>query len=88
MIENVKLHVRVVADTLNFSRAEEELHVSQPAVTSQVRSLEAFRQRCECWPQRGTLSHQWRSLHHGLDRSYGQSGNRRRITNHVLIYCL
>jgi DNA-binding transcriptional LysR family regulator len=41
MIENFKLHVfRVVADTLNFSKAAEELHLSQPAVTSQVRSLE------------------------------------------------
>jgi hypothetical protein len=34
MIENFKLHVfRVVADTLNFSKAAEELHLSQPAVT-------------------------------------------------------
>ena len=41
MIENFKLHVfRAVADTLNFSKAAEELHLSQPAVTSQVRSLE------------------------------------------------
>jgi DNA-binding transcriptional LysR family regulator len=41
MIENFKLHVfRLVADTLNFSKAAEELHLSQPAVTSQVRSLE------------------------------------------------
>jgi Bacterial regulatory helix-turn-helix protein, lysR family len=41
MIENFKLHVfRVVADTLNFSKAAEELHLSQSAVTSQVRSLE------------------------------------------------
>jgi len=41
MMENFKLHVfRVVADTLNFSKAAEELHISQPAVTSQVRSLE------------------------------------------------
>ena len=41
MIENFKLHVfRVVADTLNFSKAADELHISQPAVTSQVRSLE------------------------------------------------
>ena len=41
MIENFKLHVfRVVADTLNFSKAADELHLSQPAVTSQVRSLE------------------------------------------------
>jgi DNA-binding transcriptional LysR family regulator len=41
MIENFKLHVfRVVADTLNFSKAAEELHLSEPALTSQVRSLE------------------------------------------------
>jgi DNA-binding transcriptional LysR family regulator len=41
MIENFKLHVfRVVADTLGFSKAAEELHLSQPAVTSQVRTLE------------------------------------------------
>jgi len=41
MIENFKLHVfRVVADALNFSKAAEELHISQPAVTSQVRTLE------------------------------------------------
>jgi DNA-binding transcriptional LysR family regulator len=41
MIENFKLQVfRMVAETLNFSKAAEELHLSQPAVTSQVRSLE------------------------------------------------
>lgn len=41
MIENSKIHVFwVVADTLNFSKAAEELHLSQPAFTSQVRSLE------------------------------------------------
>jgi DNA-binding transcriptional LysR family regulator len=41
MIENFKLQVfRTVADTLNFSKAAEELNLSQPAVTSQVRSLE------------------------------------------------
>lgn len=41
MIENFKLHVfRVVADTLSFSKAAGELHLSQPAVTSQVRTLE------------------------------------------------
>jgi Bacterial regulatory helix-turn-helix protein, lysR family len=34
VIENFKLHVfRVVADTLNFSKAAEELDLSQPAVT-------------------------------------------------------
>ncbi|QNI35678.1 LysR family transcriptional regulator [Edaphobacter albus] len=41
MIENFKLHVfRVVADSLNFSKAAEELHLTQPAITSQVRTLE------------------------------------------------
>jgi DNA-binding transcriptional LysR family regulator len=41
MIENFKLHVfRIVADTLNFTKAAEELNISQPAVTSQVRNLE------------------------------------------------
>ncbi len=41
MIENFKLRVfRTVAETLNFSKAAEELHLSQPAVTSQVRTLE------------------------------------------------
>ena len=41
MIENFKLHVfRLVADTLSFSKAAEKLHLSQPAVTSQVRTLE------------------------------------------------
>jgi hypothetical protein len=33
MIENFKLHVfRVVADTLNFSKAAEELHISHVRV--------------------------------------------------------
>jgi DNA-binding transcriptional LysR family regulator len=41
MIENFKLKVfRVVADLLSYRRAAEELHLTQPAVTSQIRSLE------------------------------------------------
>lgn len=41
MIENFKLKVfRVVADMLNYRRAADELHLSQPAVTAQIRSLE------------------------------------------------
>jgi LysR family transcriptional regulator, transcriptional activator of the cysJI operon len=41
MIENFKLKVfRIVADTLNYRRAADELHLSQPAVTAQIRSLE------------------------------------------------
>jgi hypothetical protein len=33
LIENFKLHVfRVIADTLNFSKAAEELHLTQPAI--------------------------------------------------------
>ncbi len=41
MIENFKLRVfRVVAEGLNFSKAAEELHLSQPAITSQIRTLE------------------------------------------------
>jgi DNA-binding transcriptional LysR family regulator len=41
MIENFKLKVfRVVADTLNLRRAAEELHLTQPAVTSQIKTLE------------------------------------------------
>jgi DNA-binding transcriptional LysR family regulator len=41
MIENFKLKVfRVVADLLNYRRAAEELHPTQPAVTAQIRSLE------------------------------------------------
>lgn len=41
MIENFKLKVfRAVAELLNFRRAADELHLTQPAVTSQIRSLE------------------------------------------------
>jgi DNA-binding transcriptional LysR family regulator len=41
MIENFKLKVfRVVADNLNYRRAAAELHITQPAVTAQIRSLE------------------------------------------------
>jgi DNA-binding transcriptional LysR family regulator len=41
MIENFKLRVfRVAADSLNFRRAAEELHLTQPAVTSQIKTLE------------------------------------------------
>jgi DNA-binding transcriptional LysR family regulator len=41
MIENFKLRVfRVLADTLNFRRAADELHLTQPAVTAQIKSLE------------------------------------------------
>lgn len=41
MIENFKLKVfRVLADTMNFRRAADELHLTQPAVTAQIKSLE------------------------------------------------
>lgn len=41
MIENFKLKVfRIVADTLNYRRAADELHLTQPAVTAQIKSLE------------------------------------------------
>jgi DNA-binding transcriptional LysR family regulator len=41
MIENFKLRVfRVVADTRNYRRAADELHLTQPAVTAQIKSLE------------------------------------------------
>ncbi len=41
MIENFKLKVfRVVAETLNYRRAADELHLTQPAVTAQIKSLE------------------------------------------------
>lgn len=40
-MENFKLRVfRVVADTLNFRRAADELHLTQPAVTAQIKTLE------------------------------------------------
>jgi DNA-binding transcriptional LysR family regulator len=41
MIENFKLRVfRVVADTMNFRRAADELHLTQPAITAQIKTLE------------------------------------------------
>jgi len=41
MMENFKLKVfRVVADTMNFRRAADELRLTQPAVTAQIKSLE------------------------------------------------
>ncbi|HEV2273697.1 MAG TPA: LysR family transcriptional regulator [Acidobacteriaceae bacterium] len=41
MMENFKLRVfRVVADSLNFRRAADELHLTQPAVTAQIKTLE------------------------------------------------
>jgi DNA-binding transcriptional LysR family regulator len=41
VIENFKLKVfRVVADTRNYRRAADELHLTQPAVTAQIKSLE------------------------------------------------
>lgn len=41
MMENFKLKVFcVVADSLNFRRAADELHLTQPAVTAQIKSLE------------------------------------------------
>ena len=41
MIENFKLRVfRVVADSMNFRRAADELHLTQPAITAQIKSLE------------------------------------------------
>jgi DNA-binding transcriptional LysR family regulator len=40
MIENFKVKVFcVVADNLNCHRATDELHVTQPAVTDQIRFL-------------------------------------------------
>lgn len=40
-MENFRLKVfRMVADSLNFRRAAEELHLTQPAVTSQIKTLE------------------------------------------------
>jgi len=41
VIENFKLKVfQVVADTNNYRRAADELHITQPAVTAQIKSLE------------------------------------------------
>ncbi|HTZ57926.1 MAG TPA: LysR family transcriptional regulator, partial [Acidobacteriaceae bacterium] len=41
MMENFKLKVfRVLADTLSFRRAADELHLTQPAVTAQIKNLE------------------------------------------------
>jgi len=41
MIENFRIRVfRAVAQHLNFSRAAEELLVTQPAVTQQIKALE------------------------------------------------
>jgi DNA-binding transcriptional LysR family regulator len=41
VIENFKLKVfRIVADTLSYRRAADELNITQPAVTAQIRSLE------------------------------------------------
>src|SRR5580704_19004035 len=41
MIDNFRIHVfRVVAHHLNFSRAAEELLLTQPAVTQQIKALE------------------------------------------------
>ena len=41
MIENFRVRVfRIVARHLNFSRAAEELLLTQPAVTQQIKALE------------------------------------------------
>jgi hypothetical protein len=41
VIENFKLRVfRVVADSLNLGRAAEELQLPQPAITSQIKTLD------------------------------------------------
>jgi DNA-binding transcriptional LysR family regulator len=41
MIENFKLKVfRVVADSMSFRRAADELHLTQPAITAQIKSVE------------------------------------------------
>ena len=41
MIGNFKLKVfRIVAEMLNYRRAADELHLTQPAVTAQIRPLE------------------------------------------------
>jgi DNA-binding MarR family transcriptional regulator len=42
MIENFRIRVfRAVAQHLNFSRAAEELLLTQPAITQQIKALEA-----------------------------------------------
>ncbi|MGA2674449.1 MAG: hypothetical protein ABSE99_14615 [Terracidiphilus sp.] len=44
MIENFKLNVfRVVADTLNYRRTVEELHLTKPAVNARTEEREAGR---------------------------------------------
>jgi hypothetical protein len=41
MIEDFELSAfRIVADTRNFRRAADELHLIQPAITAQIKSLE------------------------------------------------
>lgn len=42
MLDPNQLHTFIIAaETLNFSRAAERLHLSQPSITQQIRSLEA-----------------------------------------------
>jgi DNA-binding transcriptional LysR family regulator len=65
VIEDFKLHViRVVAETLNFSGTAEEIHLSQSARSSRLRSLEkalgiALFDRTEC---NATLTHTGKTL--------------------------
>jgi DNA-binding transcriptional LysR family regulator len=43
MMENLKLRVfRVVADTMNFRRAADELHLTQPAIMAGIKTLEGL----------------------------------------------